>query len=40
VPVDEVVEQTGFPLVVDDPPVTREPTAEEMAIIRESNPGW
>ncbi|MFC4853687.1 CoA-transferase subunit beta [Actinophytocola glycyrrhizae] len=40
VPVGEVVEQTGFPLVVDDPPVTREPTAEELAIIRELDPGW
>jgi acyl CoA:acetate/3-ketoacid CoA transferase beta subunit len=40
VTVDEVVEQTGFPLVVDDPPVTREPTDEELAIIRELNPAW
>lgn len=40
VTVDEVVEQTGFPLVVDDPAVTREPTAEELAIIRELNPAW
>ncbi len=40
VTVDEVVEQTGFPLAVDDPPVTREPTDEELAIIRELNPAW
>ncbi|MDQ3790906.1 MAG: CoA-transferase, partial [Actinomycetota bacterium] len=40
VTVDEVVEQTGFPLVVDDPPVTREPTDEELAIIRELGPAW
>ena len=40
VTVDEVVEQTGFPLVIEDPPVTREPTAEELAIIRELSPGW
>ncbi|GAB1508929.1 CoA-transferase subunit beta [Actinophytocola sp. KF-1] len=40
VTVDEVVEQTGFPLVVDDPPVTREPADEELAIIRELNPAW
>ncbi len=38
VTVDEVVEQTGFPLVVDDPPVTREPTAEELEILRELDP--
>jgi acyl CoA:acetate/3-ketoacid CoA transferase beta subunit len=35
VTVDEVVEQTGFPLVVDDPAVTREPTGEELAILGE-----
>ncbi|MGB3444530.1 MAG: CoA-transferase [Actinophytocola sp.] len=38
VTVDEVVEQTGFPLIIDDPPVTREPAAEELAIIDELNP--
>lgn len=38
VTVDEVVEQTGFPLAIDDPPVTREPTAEELAILQELNP--
>ena len=40
VTIDEIVEQTGFPLVVEDPPTTREPTAEELAIIRELKPGW
>jgi acyl CoA:acetate/3-ketoacid CoA transferase beta subunit len=40
VSVDEVVEQTGFPLVIEDPPVTREPTAEELAILHELNPAW
>jgi acyl CoA:acetate/3-ketoacid CoA transferase beta subunit len=40
VTVDEVVEQTGFPLAVDDPAVTRAPTAEELAIIRDMAPGW
>lgn len=40
VTVEEVQEQTGFPLAVDEPPVTREPTTEESAIIRELNPGW
>jgi len=38
VTVDEVVAQTGFPLVIEDPPVTREPTAEELAILRELDP--
>jgi acyl CoA:acetate/3-ketoacid CoA transferase beta subunit len=38
VTIDEVVEQTGFPLAIDDPPVTREPTAEELAILHELNP--
>ncbi|MBB4904100.1 CoA-transferase subunit beta [Actinophytocola algeriensis] len=38
VTVDEVVEQTGFPLAIDDPPVTREPTAEELAVLRELDP--
>jgi acyl CoA:acetate/3-ketoacid CoA transferase beta subunit len=40
VTVEEVQEQTGFPLAVDEPSVTREPTAKESAIIRELNPGW
>lgn len=40
VTVEEVQEQTGFPLAVDEPAVTREPTAEESAIIRELSPGW
>src|SRR4051794_2606539 len=33
VTVDEVVEQTGFPLVVEDPQETRKPTAEELAVL-------
>lgn len=36
VTVDQVQEQTGFPLVVpDDVPVTREPTDEELKLLRE-----
>jgi acyl CoA:acetate/3-ketoacid CoA transferase beta subunit len=36
VTVDDVVENTGFPLVVpDDVPVTRAPTAEDLRIIRD-----
>jgi len=36
VTVEEVREQTGFPLVVaDDVPVTREPTDEELRLLRE-----
>jgi acyl CoA:acetate/3-ketoacid CoA transferase beta subunit len=38
VSIDEIVEQTGFPLAIDDPPVTREPTVEELAILRELDP--
>ena len=38
VSIDEIVEQTGFPLDIDDPPVTREPTGEELAILRELDP--
>lgn len=38
VTVDEVVEQTGFPLEVDDPPPTREPTERELAILDELAP--
>jgi acyl CoA:acetate/3-ketoacid CoA transferase beta subunit len=33
VAVGEVVEQTGFPLVVEDPPETRKPTAAELAVL-------
>jgi acyl CoA:acetate/3-ketoacid CoA transferase beta subunit len=35
VTVEEVVDATGFPLVVDDPVVTRAPTAEELRLIRD-----
>ena len=36
VTVDDVVENTGFPLVVpDDVPVTRLPTADDLHLIRE-----
>ena len=35
VTVDEVVEATGFPLVADDVPETREPTVEELDVIRD-----
>lgn len=38
VTVDEVVEQTGFPLEVADPPPTREPTEGELAILDELAP--
>ncbi len=38
VSIDEIVEQPGFPLAIDDPPVTREPTVEELAILRELDP--
>lgn len=33
VTLDEVVEQTGFPLVAEDPPETRKPTDEELALL-------
>ncbi len=35
VSVEQVVESTGFELVVEDPPETRQPTAEEIRLIRE-----
>jgi hypothetical protein len=36
VTVDDVVENTGFPLVVpDDVPVTRAPTDEDLLLIRD-----
>lgn len=38
VTIDEVVEQTGFPLSVADPPVTRSPTDEELALLAELDP--
>ncbi|MFL6121567.1 CoA-transferase subunit beta [Actinophytocola sp.] len=42
VTVDEVVERTGFPLVVDDPPETRAPTDDELALLSTLDPtgGW
>ncbi len=36
VTVEEVVTATGFPLVVDDPGVTRLPSGEELRLIRET----
>ena len=33
VTVDDVLEQTGFPLVVEDPPETRPPTGDELALL-------
>jgi acyl CoA:acetate/3-ketoacid CoA transferase beta subunit len=38
VTLDEVVEQTGFPLVADDPPETRTPTDEELALLDQLDP--
>jgi acyl CoA:acetate/3-ketoacid CoA transferase beta subunit len=38
VTIDEVTEQTGFPLHVEDPPVTRMPTDEELALLAELDP--
>jgi acyl CoA:acetate/3-ketoacid CoA transferase beta subunit len=38
VTLDEVVEQTGFPLVVEDPPETRTPTDEELALLSTLDP--
>jgi hypothetical protein len=38
VTIDDVVEQTGFPLHVEDPPVTRTPTDEELALLAELDP--
>jgi acyl CoA:acetate/3-ketoacid CoA transferase beta subunit len=35
VTLDEVVEKTGFPLVIEEPAVTRSPTAEELRLLRE-----
>jgi hypothetical protein len=36
VSVDEVIQATGFDLVIpDDVPATREPTAEELRLIRD-----
>jgi acyl CoA:acetate/3-ketoacid CoA transferase beta subunit len=35
VSVDDVVAQTGFPLAVDDVTETRQPTGEELALLRE-----
>jgi acyl CoA:acetate/3-ketoacid CoA transferase beta subunit len=38
VTIDEIVEQTGFPLFVEEPPVTRSPTDEELALLAELDP--
>jgi acyl CoA:acetate/3-ketoacid CoA transferase beta subunit len=38
VTLDEVVEQTGFPLVADDPPQTRTPNDDELALIAKLDP--
>jgi acyl CoA:acetate/3-ketoacid CoA transferase beta subunit len=38
VSVEEVVEQTGFPLTMADPPETRAPTDEELAILERLDP--
>lgn len=38
VTLEEVVAQTGFPLVADDPPETRAPTAEELRLIDQLDP--
>ena len=35
VSVEEVQEQTGFPLVADDVPTTREPTDKELRLLRD-----
>lgn len=38
VTLDEVVEQTGFPLAVEDPPETRTPTDDDLALLAELDP--
>jgi hypothetical protein len=38
VSVDEVVAQTGFPLVVDSPATTRTPTGDELRLIAQLDP--
>lgn len=38
VTLDEVVEQTGFPLLTDDPPETRSPNEDELALIEKLDP--
>jgi hypothetical protein len=38
VTLDDVVEQTGFPLEAEDPPVTRSPTEQELALIAKLDP--
>jgi acyl CoA:acetate/3-ketoacid CoA transferase beta subunit len=38
VSLDEIVEQTGFPLVVEDPPETRTPTADELELLSTLDP--
>lgn len=38
VTIDEVVEQTGFPLAIAGPLVTRSPTDEELALLAELDP--
>jgi acyl CoA:acetate/3-ketoacid CoA transferase beta subunit len=38
VPLAEVVAQTGFPLVADDPPETRSPTSAELAVLDRLDP--
>jgi hypothetical protein len=35
VSVDEVVEKTGFPLVIEERAETRSPTAQELRLLRE-----
>jgi hypothetical protein len=35
VTVEQVQEQTGFPLLADDVAITREPTGEELRLLRE-----
>ncbi len=36
---DDVVEQTGFPLAIDEPTVTRLPTDEELELLSTLDPG-
>jgi acyl CoA:acetate/3-ketoacid CoA transferase beta subunit len=38
VPLAEVVAQSGFPLVADDPPATRSPTAAELTVLDRLDP--
>lgn len=38
VTLDEVMEQTGFPLLTDDPPETRSPNEDELALIEKLDP--